>query len=231
VLLAAQTSLNLSTLANLPAAHLRATAPTEPGIALVRASKPRRAARSEMTLPMRSLHPDLRRPKQDHRPHHVLDTSLTTAFGVYSLLLELGEPTRRLVGADAADEGSPLAGEADEQASAVVRIRDPLDEPLALEPVDEMGHPARGAHQGAVQLGRRATVRGADAAQGSQDIPARAVRCLLDRGLNANFARFAPRRRRARCRVEADSFRHSARTRSTWSWPGSVRAGSLIGCT
>lgn len=102
ILLAGQTSLNLSTLARLPATHLRATAPAEPGIALVRASKPRRGRRSEMTLPMQSLHSDLHRPPNDQRPHHVLSTSLTTAFGVFSLLVELGEPTRRLLETDRA---------------------------------------------------------------------------------------------------------------------------------
>ncbi|MEH0446667.1 hypothetical protein QA811_24045 [Streptomyces sp. B21-102] len=102
VLLAGRTSLNLSVLAELPATHLRATAPSEPGIALVRASKPRRHSRSEMTLPMDSLHPDLRPSKDDQRSPHVLSTSLTTAFGVFMLLVELTDPGRRLLGTDRA---------------------------------------------------------------------------------------------------------------------------------
>ncbi|WP_329314409.1 hypothetical protein [Streptomyces sp. NBC_01262] len=102
VLLAGLTSLNLSTLADLPALHLHATAPGEPGIALVQASKPRRGLRSEMTLSLAALNSDLQPSKDDKRPARVLNTSLTTAFGVFSLLIELTEPARRLIGTDRA---------------------------------------------------------------------------------------------------------------------------------
>ena len=80
-----------------------------------------------------------------------------------------------VAGSDACDEGSPFAGEGDEQSAAVVGVGDALDQALLLEPVEEVGHPARGAHQGAVELGRGATVGRSDAAESSQDVPARAA--------------------------------------------------------
>jgi len=98
VLLASLTGLNASVLAELPAPHLHATAPGEPGIALVDANKPRRGARSAMTLPLTALPAELHLPAGDARPASVLNTSLTTAFGVFRLLVELADPLRRQLG-------------------------------------------------------------------------------------------------------------------------------------
>jgi hypothetical protein len=55
-----------------------------------------------MTLPLSALHPQLRPPAGDTRRHAVLNTSLTTAFGVFALLVELSEPTRRMLGSSRA---------------------------------------------------------------------------------------------------------------------------------
>jgi hypothetical protein len=102
VLLAALTGLNGSVIYGLPAAHTRAGRPGEPGIALVNAVKPRRGPRSAMTLPLTAMPGELRPPPGDHRPATVRNTSLTTAFGVYTLLLALTEPARRQLGSDRA---------------------------------------------------------------------------------------------------------------------------------
>lgn len=102
VLLASLTGLNASVLAELPAPHQLASTPDEPGIALVDANKPRRGTRSAMTLPLSALRSQLRPPGGDTRPPKVLNTSLTTAFGVFTLLVELTEPGRRLVGSQQA---------------------------------------------------------------------------------------------------------------------------------
>jgi hypothetical protein len=98
VLLAALTGWNAAMLATLPASHLRASSPGEPGIALVGTSKPRRGRRSENTLPLAALPAQLRSPAADKRAARVRDTSLTTAFGVYALLAELTGPARQLLG-------------------------------------------------------------------------------------------------------------------------------------
>lgn len=98
VLLAALTGLNASVIAELPAPHLQASAPGEPGIALLNVNKPRRGSRSAMTLPLAALPTELRTPTNDSRSPSVLNTSLTTAFGAYSLLIELTEPARRQLG-------------------------------------------------------------------------------------------------------------------------------------
>jgi hypothetical protein len=94
VLLAALTGLNASILDELPADHLQATADREAGVALVDASKPRRGSRSAMTLPLSALRP----PPGDTRRPAVLNTSLTTGFGVYRLLVELTAPARAVLG-------------------------------------------------------------------------------------------------------------------------------------
>jgi len=102
VLLASLTGLNASVLAELPAPHLHATAPGQPGIALVDANKPRRGARSAMTLPLTALPAELHPAADDARPASVLNTSLTTAFGAFSLLIELTGPLRRQMGSTSA---------------------------------------------------------------------------------------------------------------------------------
>jgi hypothetical protein len=102
VLLVSLTGLNASTLAELPAPHLRSSAPGEPGIALVDANKPRRGSRSAMTVPMTAVRPELHPPPGDGRPQRVLNTSLTTAYGTFGLLVELTEPARRRIGSDRA---------------------------------------------------------------------------------------------------------------------------------
>lgn len=98
VLLAGLTGLNLSTLDALPAPHRHASSPDEPGIVFVRADKPRRGRRSVMTVPLSALRPELRPPDGQNRRAAVLNTSLTTAYGVFMLLLELTEPARTLTG-------------------------------------------------------------------------------------------------------------------------------------
>ncbi|MGW4591706.1 hypothetical protein ACWEKJ_30685 [Amycolatopsis thermoflava] len=110
VLLAALTGLNSSVLYGLPACHTQAGSPDEPGVALVDAVKHRRGPRSAMTLPLTALPsplpsempPALRPAESDRRPTAVLNTSLTTAFGVFTLLVRLTEPARRQVGTDRA---------------------------------------------------------------------------------------------------------------------------------
>lgn len=98
VLLAALTGLNLSTLDSLPAPHRRASSPEEPGIVFVSADKPRRGKRSVMTVPVTALRPELRPLGGQNRRAAVANTSLTTAYGVFMLLLELTEPARALTG-------------------------------------------------------------------------------------------------------------------------------------
>lgn len=98
VLLAGLTGLNLSTLDSLPAPHRPASSPDEPGIVFVSADKPRRGRRSAMTVPVTALRPELRPQGGENQRAAVLNTSLTTAYGVFMLLLELTEPARVLTG-------------------------------------------------------------------------------------------------------------------------------------
>jgi len=98
VLLAGSTGLNLSTLDSLPAPYRQASSPDETGIVFVRADKPRRGKRSVMTVPVTALRPELRPLGGENRRAAVLNTSLTTAYGVFMLLLELTEPARALTG-------------------------------------------------------------------------------------------------------------------------------------
>ncbi|QNJ89935.1 hypothetical protein HZU40_00255 (plasmid) [Mycolicibacterium fluoranthenivorans] len=98
VLLAGLTGLNLSTLDSLPAPYRQASSPDEPGIVFVSADKPRRGKRSAMTVPVTALRPELRPDGGENRRAAVVNTSLTTAYGVFMLLLELTEPARALTG-------------------------------------------------------------------------------------------------------------------------------------
>lgn len=98
VLLSGLTGLNLSTLESLPAPHRYASSPDEPGIVFVNADKPRRGNRSAMTVPVTALRPELRPLGGDSRRAAVVNTSLSTAYGVFMLLLELTEPARVLTG-------------------------------------------------------------------------------------------------------------------------------------
>jgi hypothetical protein len=100
VLLAALTGLNGSTIYDLPAPHSTATGIGEPGIALVRAVKWRRGPRAAMTVPLAALRTELRPPAHDRRPQHVLNSSLTTPFGVFTLLVGLTAPARAQLGDD-----------------------------------------------------------------------------------------------------------------------------------
>jgi hypothetical protein len=102
VLLAALTGLNSSVLYGLPARHTRAGSPDEAGIALVNAVKHRRGPRSAMTLPLTAVPIQLRPPESDGRSAAVLNTSLTTAFGVFTLLVALTEPARQQLDTDRA---------------------------------------------------------------------------------------------------------------------------------
>jgi len=102
VLLVGLTGLNACVIEDLPAPHLRASTDDEPGIALVDVRKPRRGSRAAMTVPLTALRTELQAPTRDTRPQRVLNTSLTTAFGVFMLLLELTEPARRQIGSDRA---------------------------------------------------------------------------------------------------------------------------------
>nr|WP_287451838.1 hypothetical protein [Rhodococcus sp. (in: high G+C Gram-positive bacteria)] len=98
VLLASMTGLNLSTLDSLPAPHRHASSPDEPGIVFVNTDKPRRGKWSVMTVPVTALRPELRPLGGQNRRAAVVNTSLTTAYGVFMLLLELTEPARALTG-------------------------------------------------------------------------------------------------------------------------------------
>ncbi len=98
VLLSGLTGLNLSTLESLPAPHRQASSPDEPGIVFVNADKPRRGNRSAMTVPVTALRPEPMPHGGDNRRAAVANTSLTTAYGVFMLLLELTEPARTLTG-------------------------------------------------------------------------------------------------------------------------------------
>ena len=102
VLLAGLTGLNLSTLDSLPAPHRHASSPDEPAIVFVNADKPRRGKRSVMTVPVTALRPELRPLGGDNRRGAVVNTSLTTAYGVFMLLLELTDPARALTGSQRA---------------------------------------------------------------------------------------------------------------------------------
>jgi hypothetical protein len=101
VLLTALTGLNPSVVFGLPAAHARADAPDEPGIALVNAIKHRRGPRAAMTVPLTAL-PEQLHPASGDRRAHVLNRSLTTPFGVFTHLLELTAPARARLGSDLA---------------------------------------------------------------------------------------------------------------------------------
>lgn len=94
VLIAALTGLNASIIHDLPAPHSNATGPGEPGIALVRAVKWRRGPRAAMTIPLTALRTELHPPEHDRRPQHVLNSSLTTPFGAFTLLVALTGPAR-----------------------------------------------------------------------------------------------------------------------------------------
>lgn len=102
VLLAALTGMNLSTLDSLPAPHQHASSPAEPGIVFVSTDKPRRGRRSVLTVPVTALRPELRPLGGEGRRAAVANTSLTTAYGVFMLLLELTEPARLLTGTERA---------------------------------------------------------------------------------------------------------------------------------
>ncbi|MFE5501278.1 hypothetical protein ACFQ73_01845 [Amycolatopsis japonica] len=102
VLLTAETGFNASMLAELPAPAFRATAPGESAIALLRLSKPRRGSRSEMTLPLDTIPRAFHSPPGDARPMQVRQTSLSSALGVFALLIELTTPARELLGTDLA---------------------------------------------------------------------------------------------------------------------------------
>jgi hypothetical protein len=99
VLLAAQTGLNRSVLETLPAPHLRASSWDEVGIALVDTYKPRRGSRARTTLPLSAYPPELH-PAGANSP--LPDSSLNAPYSVYSLLVDLTEPGRRVLGTDLA---------------------------------------------------------------------------------------------------------------------------------
>ena len=101
-LLVGLTGMNGSTVFELPVPDLRATSPTEPGIVFADATKHRRGAMAAMTIPLTALPSELHPPGSDRRPQRVLDTSLTTGFGVFMLLVQLTAPARALL-------GSPMA--------------------------------------------------------------------------------------------------------------------------
>ncbi|WP_239591353.1 hypothetical protein [Mycolicibacterium tusciae] len=96
------TGLNLSTLDALHTPHRHACSPDEPGIVFVNADKPRRGKRSVMTVPVTALRPELRPLGGQNRRAAVVNTSLTTAYGVFMWLLELTEPARSLTGSQRA---------------------------------------------------------------------------------------------------------------------------------
>lgn len=99
MLLTALTGLNPSVVFGLPAAHARADAP---GIALVNAIKHRRGPRAAMTVPLTVLPEQVHPAGGDRRAAHVLNTSLSTPFGVFTHLLELTAPARARLGSELA---------------------------------------------------------------------------------------------------------------------------------
>jgi hypothetical protein len=96
VLIAACTGLNLSVIRELPAPHEIGSAPDETGILFLSTNKPRRGLRSSMTIPVTAFRPELRPYEEDSPRAGVLNTSLTTAYGVFTLLLTLTEHTREV---------------------------------------------------------------------------------------------------------------------------------------
>lgn len=99
VLLAAQTGLNRSVLENLRITHTLASAPHQPGIAIVDTYKPRRGKRSRATLPLAAYPAEL---VEVAAPSAVPDSSLNSPFGVFNLLADLTRDTRRALGTDLA---------------------------------------------------------------------------------------------------------------------------------
>lgn len=95
-LLVGLTGLNPSTVFDLPTPDFRATSPEEPGIVIANAVKFRRGPRAAMTVALAALPTELHPPGNDHRPQRVLDTSLTTPFGVLAWLTELTAAARHL---------------------------------------------------------------------------------------------------------------------------------------
>lgn len=102
MLLAATTGHNRSVIETLPARHHLATAADEPQIALVEMNKPRRGRRARMTVPLTEMPPELRSPTAAPRPRRMAETSLTSAYGVFSLLLDLTEPGRTVLNTQSA---------------------------------------------------------------------------------------------------------------------------------
>jgi hypothetical protein len=96
-------------------------------------------------------------------------------------LLSLGESAEHpplgleVTRSDSCHESPPPPCEGDEEPSPVVRVGDALDEPGLHQPVDQMRHPARRAHQGPIELGWRTSVRRADTPESSKGIPTRPV--------------------------------------------------------
>jgi len=82
-------------------------------------------------------------------------------------------------GGDLVDEPAPVGGELDEQPTPVGRVGNPGDEPGALEMTQAVRHRSGGAHEAEVEGGRRQAVRGTDAAQRREDIPAFAAQVML----------------------------------------------------
>ncbi|APA96723.1 hypothetical protein NS506_02661 [Nocardia seriolae] len=97
-LLVALTGLNPSTVFELPVPRQRATTGPEPAIVFVDAVKHRRGPRAAMTIPLAALPTQLHPSGSDRRPQRVLNTSLTTPFGVFTTLLDLTENARQLTG-------------------------------------------------------------------------------------------------------------------------------------
>lgn len=99
VLLAALTGLNLSVLDTLPAPRIQATGDDEPPVALVDTVKHRRGPRACVTLPLdaflEAMPAAARSRVASEAASRVGATSLTSAFGVFSLLIDLSEPARR----------------------------------------------------------------------------------------------------------------------------------------
>lgn len=82
-------------------------------------------------------------------------------------------------GGELVDEPLPVGGELDEQPAPVGRVENPGDEPGALEMAQAIRHRSGGAHEAEVEGCRRQAVRGTDAPQRREDIPAFSAQAML----------------------------------------------------
>lgn len=113
VLLTAQTGRNRSVIDWLSTPHLPASGPGEPPVSLVETYKPRRGRRAHSTLPLSAYPPELSGGAEAVVSARQA-TSLNAPLGVYTLLVDLTQPGREVLGTDRAfvyytrEGGSPM---------------------------------------------------------------------------------------------------------------------------